>query len=122
MDVRSKRIKKLDEMLMNAEEDQLGLKELFLDGIISKIFTKKVNLGLVLFSAYIGAKNYELVQRVEDYIFRHNIKIEETYFEDPRGLSIDIKVNSKGRREVYLYHKESGKRYSIKEDVFKYSK
>ncbi|MFP4424519.1 MAG: hypothetical protein ACLFP2_04800 [Candidatus Woesearchaeota archaeon] len=85
--------------------------------VFKAMMASKVSLGLLVFSCYIGAKNHELINRLEDYILHHNVPVEQKYFSDPRGLYVDLSINDKGRREVYLVHEESGKRLAIKEDM-----
>ncbi|MFO7711252.1 MAG: hypothetical protein R6V53_05800 [Candidatus Woesearchaeota archaeon] len=85
--------------------------------IFKAMMASKMSLGLLVFACYIGAKNHEFINRLEDYFLHHNVAVEQKYFNDPRGLYVDLSINEKGRREVYLVHEESGKRLAIKEDM-----
>jgi len=102
-----------EETLMRKVEKSYGL----MSTVYQMIGIAKVNVGFLLISAYIGANYAEPILRVQDYVLKHNSVPEAGFHADPRGLSIDVITNSKGKRESYLQHKESGTKMPLMYDM-----
>ena len=94
-------------------QEQRGLIGLLKNVVFSKIGM----LGLVVAAAYFGYTHYQTIRRVEYNTIRRNIQVEEGYYQDPSGLSIDTPINENGKQEVYLVHTDSGARIPIRYDL-----
>jgi len=83
----------------------------------SQFTAMKIGIAGLIAAAYIGYKNHEVIGRFEENILKRNIKVERGFFPDVVGLSVESSINSSGYREVYLIHRQSGKRIAIMYDM-----
>lgn len=74
-------------------------------------------LGMVIAASYLTYSHHGTLKRLEDNLLRRNVAIESGFFPDPAGLGIDIRVNERGMKEVYLVHRESGASRKIMHDL-----
>jgi hypothetical protein len=81
------------------------------------LFSKVGILGLTLAAAYWGYTHYQTIRRVEYNTTKRNVQVEQGYFPDPAGLSIETVINAAGRQEVYLFHKESEAKIPVYGDL-----
>ena len=77
--------------------------------ILKPLAYAKIGIASIAFAFYLGAKSHNVVRRIEDSILYS--------FADPAGLEILIEINPGGRKDVYLYHPESGKKIAIGYDM-----
>ena len=85
--------------------------------ILKPLAYAKIGIASIAFAFYLGAKSHNVVRRIEDSILYSNVPAAEQSFADPAGLEILIEINPSGRKDVYLYHPESGKKIAIGYDM-----
>lgn len=85
--------------------------------LLRRILYTKAGIVSAAAAFYTGSKMYRVVERVEDSLLYSNLAAEQGFFNDPNGLCIEVKINSRGMREVYLLHAESGARVAIGYDL-----
>lgn len=111
-------MKRRDAYLNSLVRDQLaGKPRARYLGIIGDYLSEKLSILMVFVALYAGAKHHDTINRIEDFVLRHNVEVEEQFFADPRGVSISLRTNNNGKREVYLRHSDSGTEIPILEDL-----
>ena len=95
-----------------AYENKKSMMENIKKGLIAKLSI--VSLGAAV---YLGATYHSLVERAEDNLLHRNIQVEQGFFPDPRGLDVLECINGEGKKEIYLVHGPSEKKYRICEDM-----
>ena len=88
-----------------------------LDGLVRKIFKIGFLPAKILTATLIGAHYHEELIRAEQFVLFHNQKPQPGYFQDPLGVSLEIRINSHGNEEIYLVHERSKTEISIGEDL-----
>ena len=86
-------------------------------GTIKKILLAKVGVVAIATAAYLGYYYNEPIERSLDTLTKTKLEVEEGYFKDGIGLSIDIPINEAGYREVYLIHSPSKRRIAVCSDM-----
>lgn len=81
------------------------------------IFKSTMRLGALMSAFYLGTTYHTMLARVERNTLYRNLHIEEGYFRDPEGLEILIRMNGRGNLVPSLYHRESGLRLPISNEV-----
>ncbi|MFT4297919.1 MAG: hypothetical protein ACMXX5_01885 [Candidatus Woesearchaeota archaeon] len=77
-----------------------------------------ISIATIVSSAFFTYRFYQPMRRAVNNVFYNDVNVEQGFFRDPNGLSVESIINEHGTREVYLIHQPSNSKIEIKQDMF----
>jgi hypothetical protein len=77
-----------------------------------------ISIATIVSSSYFTYQLYEPMKRVVNNLFHRDVQVEQGFFKDPNGLSVQSYINERGTREVYMLHSPSNTKIPVKQDMY----